>query len=1545
MSAKIENNKNTEQKEPEKVSKNKMPLWAKFILYPFYFFVGLIISILVLINLPATQNFIANKAIDLINKDFNAGLKFESVEINFFGDVKINKVSAKDHRGFEFIKIKQIDAETDWFSLVFNSSNLVFNKINVVEPDIRVFTYKGEDKDNFSRYLANFSSEKKKKKKKVFKMNTNLKIINGKLSIINQNKPGDYGAWLNAWDVNLSVINFNVLGPKLTAHINRFTFKTKRWGKEHYLETLSTDFELSPQKLSLQALTFNTDHTLLQGDFTLKLDSKTGWQDFGNKVKWDMVLKQGSQVSGYDISYFAPNWDNYVPIKVSGDVKGVLNDFTIRELAFKSDNLSIYTPEIKAKNITNKNFDIKTNELSFLFTYKSLKAALPSFISKKMGNFADDFGTLKYSGTTSVNANSIYSKGNVISGIGQVNMDIALRDFSTKTPKYKGTLLVYQLNIEALAKVKQVGLVSGRVILEGEGFNLNTLRLRTKSDIRSIDLLGKPLNNIIIDGTLAQKKFNGNISINSEQVKGKINGALDFSSPRISTELSAEIGYVNLNYFGLKGENKTFRGNFVGKASFTNVNDITVDAQVNDIQFASGKQNINIQEGKLQAFFENSDRVVHVNIPNSVEGTIKGKYQLKELVNMFEEGISGILVGDKPARTFKGQSFNFNFSVAQNLVNFLDPNLKIYENIEIDGSYLGDYNHLILNANLLGLEYLAPKKEEASVVTDLINQVPELYSMPPVEEKDPIVANHISLGIDTSDPSNQFTTRVRRLQINKNIFQNITLLGSKTDDNQFRLAVQFMLGTPQDEKNKTMKPQSINLSQSIDGEGNYVVKFDPTEIRLKNVSWKIDTSKELNHSIVYNKKSKEIIVNSLRFYSDNDEFFVNGTFKNAKNFDAEIDLKNLDISKLLELANIGNLNMKGIADGKLDLVIDEANLKPIVNLKIKDFSLNDHNFGDLVIDAGNSEQRNVFDLNAQIISKNLTSSEKLTLSGTIDNNTPSPTLDIKMDVKDFDLGFIEGFAKTVFSNMRGKATGQLTLDGTLKDFNYNGDLRIKDFGLKLIFSGVDYTFQDSNVSIVNGNLILDQIKVADGRKNSSGTISGVLMLGNFTSIGVNLIARADNLMLLDTTQSNFDVFWGKVFAKSEGIFISYDKNGLKIDTKAEVLNNSIFTLNSNSSSSVEEFKVLRFLKRDEESGEIKVDDTRKAAMNIEVNLDLDVDKGSVVNVLVGDEIGDITARGFAKGLKFSMNKGIMSMEGAFTVDSGSYVSKAILEKIFHISKGSRIEWDNDVMNPSLDISAKYSRVVTNLGEYLSVGKIPPVDIDLEAKITKNLQNPNLDFDIIAPDVSAQIRETLAQKMINQDEKVIQFGSILVLNNFIVSNNGDGNGINVSSSLGSTGVNMLVKQLGSVFNLISQVFQIDINYIAANSQNNTSDRAVGNIDFNFSPRVTLKTGLGVPITKSNNSQANNFTGEGTVEYDWSKNNDGSRIFRVYSKPSNIGLVSGENAGANQTYGFGVVYSKNFNTIFRKNKNKKVSKRKLKLDSLVKSFNSKENIKSK
>ena len=1542
----IENPVETAQATAVQVVKDvqKPSWWAKLFLWLVGIFGFLFLLIFIVINLPATRDYAAGRALGFLNEDFGINISKEKVEVNLFGDVTINGLKIKDFKNNDMIVAKELRADSDWFSIiqsmVFDKKNqLDFNSLTLENAVVNVVTYKGDSIDNFNRFINKFDDgTPRNPNKPVFKLNSRIVIKDSKISITNLNHVGDEGKWLQAEDVNIIIPKLSVEGPKVKAKINNFTFRTKRWGKSHFLDTFSGNFDLDKEHLTLTDLTFYTDHSLLQGDITFHLDKKTHWQDFNNKVVWDLNLKKGSAISGYDISYFATKWDNHSAIDLSGKMYGSLNNFSINNFVLKGNDVNINTPKTKFKNLLKGNFNIVTNKISADITYPALRAMVPKFVAYKMKNFADPFGRIRYIGAVDVTPKRVIAKGDAITRIGSAKADIVLSDIDLHEPKYVGILDVKNLNAAAITKNNSVGLISGKFNLNGRGFDVNTLTLNTKSTISSIEIVGKTINNLYLDGLLSKKKYDGVITVNDEEAKGKITGKIDFSTKKILADINGNIDYLNLSYFGVPGNGKSvFSGNVDGKIAFTTVNDMNLDAKLNNVVFTANNQKIEVPDGQVKAFFENGERIVSVDMPNVVKGNISGKYNLGDLGKMFQNGFNKILVGNPERRYFKNQQFTYKFDVSQQLVNYFEPNLKINDGAKIDGSFDGNSNNLVLNADIPSVKYIMTKKQELSEADQLLAKAnPNYIFSNEKPKKDSAMINNVLVKINTANPSEQILVNIERAEYANNVLKEVALIGNNEGNKSLHLAMNFKHGTLEDEEKNNLKSYAVNLNQSVDANGDYVVKFEPTDLKINNFTWSVDTSPELDHSITYRKKTGDFAIKNLRLFSEKSELFVNGIFKDAKNFNADVDVKDLEIDKILDLLPGENpVDLKGIANGNIKVKMDKTNFEPLIDLTVKDIILNGKNMGEMIVSAKNSTLPNIYDIDAKIVSSDFLGKNHLELAGTVNNNTPSPTLDMKADLNDFDLAFVQAFVNGIFSNFRGKATGLVSINGPLNDINYGGDLAMKDFGLKLNFNGVDYTFQDTTLTLNNGTILLNEpIKLNDGRGNSKGTLSLLQVdLSNLTNIKAQVFVRSEDLMLLDTKQSDFDLFWGKIYGKGD-LFVTFNDGKLKIDAGKDnendptqdietfrILDNSVFTLNSNSASSVDEFKLLRFLKADKQ-GVVTVEENAKKGVNLDINLLLSVSKGSTVNVLVGDDVGDISVRGSSEKLKFRMSpNGKINLFGTYLVDNGTYEQKLFLKKEFHIDKNSSIAWDGDPFSPDLKINASYYRTVTNASEYLSTGKLPPVNVKLQTKITNTLKNPRIEFDVSAPDASTQIRESLAVKMSNNDEKTLQFGSILVLNNFNTSNTGGFGDVSFQDTGISTGANILLKQLGNVINNISQQFQIDINYIKGTDGTETNDRANTNVNITLSPRFTLKTGFGVPISKSANSN-NYLTGEGIVEYDVSKNNDGTLVLRGYSKPSNIGL-GGVNGNNNQSYGGGVVYSKSFNFLFKKSKKNKDS----------------------
>jgi len=1520
--------------------------WARLLLILFWLGLGLVAAIFIAINLPATKQWAADQALQVVNRDFKAQMSTESVEVNFFGNVKIKGLKIKDYKGYDFIQSKEFIANSNWFSLASNitkNNSLLFNSLTLKNADVKVITYKGDSISNFIRFTQLFDSGKKKDPNKPpFQLDSRLQILDSKVSIVNLNSPGEKGKWLTATNFNLVAPNVKVNGRNISAQINNMTFTTTRWGKPHFVDTFSTELSMTPDYLFLKGLTLNTDHSLLQGDIKFNLHDDGSWSDFADKVKWDMNMTLGSQLSGYDISYFVTNWDNFKPFNISGKMTGPLNNFKLDHFLIRNPDVNIATKTMKVNRLLKGNFLIETNDLSADFTYKNLKAMMPTFISAKMKNFADDFGKLKYNGTASVNPNRVYvSSGNLMTGIGQARItNFSLTDYSSSLPKYAGIADVKDLNTSVITKNKTVGLISGKFNINGQSFDVNTMKLTTKSQISSIEIMNKEINNLYLDGLLDHKKYNGLITVNDEQAKASVKGLIDFSTSRVSMNVNADVGYLNMNYFTGKAGKQIVSGKVNGKMAMSSINDLTLDVEASSINFATATQKYSIPSVKIKTFIENGGRLIDVDAPGAVNGKISGRYNLGDLAGMVENGLNKILVGPAPRRMYRGQNFTMNFDVQQGLVSYFLPDLKIPQGAKVEGQYDGNSNNLILNLDAASLKYVMTKAQDITEADKALAAANPDYQINGRNNvtRDSAMVDSVMVRINTANLNEQIYAKISRVLYNKNVLKDISLSGRNDNNTVLHLAAKFRHGSPEDEMDDNLKDYAINVNQSTNAGGDFVFRFEPTEVKFNNVIWAIDTSPELNHSITYRKKEGDFDIQNLRIYSENSALFIkDAQFKSAKDFYVDAEVDNFSIEKLLEMQAGGNtMNIKGLANGSVKIRMDKNTLQPLVDMTIDDIMMNGNDMGDITISATNSYSLNVYDVDIKVNSAGVIGNNSLHVTGTVNNNTASPTIDLTAEMRDFDVAFAQQFVTTVFGNLRGKATGDLKIAGTFSNLDYSGDIALKNFGLKLLFTGVDYSFDDTVIPLTKGLAILNNIEVHDGRTNSKGNISGAIQFETLSSMGVNLVMRADNLLVLNTTQKDYDLFWGRVYGQGD-LYVDGPVSGLSITTpNMKALNGSTFTFNSGSTSNVEEFKMLRFLKEGKD-GLVTLDDKKKTGANMNIDFALDVDKGTTVNVLIGDDVGNIMVKGAAEKLHFQMSRqGNIAMNGAYRVDSGTFVSKAILNKTFQIEKGSSIVWDGDAVKPALDITANYVRMVSNAGEYLNMGSLQPISILLQANITQSLIDPKIDLNVTALDVSSQVKETLAAKMSQEGEKVLQFGSVLLLNSFNVSSTG-GVDVNVGDVAQNQGYNILLKQLGSVLNAMSNEFQIDLNYVKGDQFSNVGDRANAGVSFALSPRIKVKTGLGIPLTKTENTDTNYLSGEGTIEYDISKKNDGTLVLRGYSKPSNIGLVNGagSNGTANQAYGGGIVWTKSFNSFFKKKKKDKKNKdsqKEIKTDSI-------------
>src|SRR5690606_23006409 len=154
----------------------------------------------------------------------------------------------------------------------------------------------------------------------------------------------------------------------------------------------------------------------------------------------------------------------------------------------------------------------------------------------------------------------------------------------------RGYAEVNDLNTSVITKMNQVGLISGKFNLQGQSFDVNTMKIRTRSQISKIEIMNKEINNVFLDGLLDHKTYNGIVNVNDEQAKANVLGRIDFRTDRLLAEVAAYVKYLNINYFTSGKSQQDVSGFINRKIAMNNINDLQHDADIRNVSFANASQ-------------------------------------------------------------------------------------------------------------------------------------------------------------------------------------------------------------------------------------------------------------------------------------------------------------------------------------------------------------------------------------------------------------------------------------------------------------------------------------------------------------------------------------------------------------------------------------------------------------------------------------------------------------------------------------------------------------------------------------------------------------------------------------------------------------------------------------------------------------------------------------------------------------------------------------------------------------------------------------------
>jgi hypothetical protein len=1246
--------------------------------------------------------------------------------------------------------------------------------------------------------------------------------------------------------------------------------------------TLSGEASVGNGRTAITGLRLRDESSNLSlPELTLSYNGTEDFGDFVNKVRIQGEL--GRSTLGFKtLSYFVPSFkDNTIVADInSGKVSGPVNNLRIYNLDFK-DRTSGFggNANVSLSNVSDiSNMGLNTELKDFTFTTEGLGGFLSQWIPGKpidLSSLARG-ETFLFNGSTSGSLADLKVNGTIDSPSGVARADLRVRDIVSNAPmRVTGDLVTDNIDVgRFIGKdfIRQLSLRTGINATLGKGapsVDIDSLR------IDRLNLLGYDYSDIHATGKYADNAFDGRIICNDPNINFMFQGLFNLSpnSDNAIYRFYASLGYADLHALNIdKREiSRVSLGSI--NADFVNVPQAglvgRVDAEDLMLESANGMHEI----GDIHVDSSSGEDGYSIKLASAfLDGTFTGSKGITSIVKDLQEITTKKEVAalyEEPAKPWDGGSYRvlLNFHDSRDLLSFLAP-----------GAYIADSTALRLR------------------VTDAGRLTGRITS-PRLAFKDKYLRN-MSLDLDNGDDALNCTLTGSELSLSRSlILKNDALMLYANDNN---IGIGFNFNNMNDPEDRGELYLTGDLSGSSPKKPVLDARSLTSNIYLKGQQWRFDPA-----SYHYSEGSVE--VNGLNISNGDQNFAIDGGVSQDKADTLMVSINNVDLG-LVNTFSLEDLGISGIAYGRAMVtspVKDKLGL--MVNVSTDSTTIAGRPAGTVTLGGSWDLENGLLDY---------------ALRNSIDGNTSmdargffipkEKSLGLYAGLEDFDLGYAAPFLKSVFSDIGGKLTGQVSADGPLSGLELQGDdMMIKDGLLKIAFTQVPY-YLNGPLHINSQGVFFDDISIKD-RTDGSGTITGGISYDHFKNIRMNTRIRLDNMEVVDLRESDGQAFYGNVFGTGR-VNITGPFSSLLLDVNATTVKNGHFHIPLGGATALGGSDLLVFK---EPVREVYMDpyelmmnklvETRKEesdlAVRVRVNATpqveahLEVDK-STGNVFTGRGAGTIN-------LEVRPSKDLFTINGDYTLNSGNYHFNAmnIASKDFTVLDGSSIKFNGDIMDSDLSIDARYS-LKTSLSNLIadstSVSSRRTVECGLN--VSDKLRNPKLAFSINVPDLDPMTKSRVESALSTDDKVQKQFIALLVTNNFIPD---DQSGIvNNSNLLTSNVADLMANQVNNLLQKLDIPLDLGLNYAESGTGASIFDVALSTQLFNN--RVTVNGSVG------NRKHMSNYNSDvvGDLDIEVKMDKSGQVRLNLFSHSADEYTNYLDNLQRN---GVGVAYQKEFDSL--------------------------------
>ncbi len=1439
----------------------------------------LLTSCYFLLRTPKVQTYLTQTIASYLSKKLHAKITVGGVNIKFIKKVVLEKVYVEDQHQDTLLYVGELKGDIAAFNTT--TQEIYLNKIIVEECKFHLIQYENDSVLNLQFIIDALSSNSNDTTTgKPWKIKCEgIEVIASEFIYKNyislkEDSTFKYG-FLRFENVNTSINQISIVNDTINAHIQEMALVE---GGDFFLTHLSTYAKVSPVNIVADRLELTTPFSNIKLNASLNYNGYGALSDFIHSVIIDATFDTSKVYLG-DVAHFAPaikGFDEYG--QIAGKIRGTVDKFKAKNLDFRyrththlNGNFSFTgLPDIdetfmefKIKTLTTTADELRTIPL-FPFT-KGKNITIPNNI--------DQMGLILFQGEFTGFYNDFVAYGNFNSALGNVHSDVSLNHNKNNLVKYHGKIETTNFALGTLLGADSLlGKVSINADINGKGLERDDAVVELKGIVNTMEFNKYTYQNVDISGELSRSKFMGAFTLNDPNANIDFSGSIDFSSEIPEFHFSSTLQNVNLVRLNLinRDNSSLLSANLDINFKGNNADNLFGKINLTDITYKEKSEKIYLPSFTLTSVEEAGEKKINIR-SEMFNADINGIFTfvgIKSTGKYFLTPYLPTIAAKLPSiENTSNQTFKYKIWFGEKITAFskiFTPDVSIHPQTTLNGSYTSSNRALAMNI-------ISP---EVSVFGNKMSKV-NIWSV-------------------TYNDTLRFNLTLDRLSFTKDIgLQNVNIQTTAKKD-----SIGYSISW--DNKKDTLYKGQLEGLITLDSI-RVNLNTSPSTIVIADSVWTIN-------NFLASIDSNRIVVDNLKFYKNEEIAQFNGILSDNHDEAGILTLSNFDIQNVNFLLGKDGVKLKGKVNGLTS--VQSALGRPDISssIVVKDFTVDNDNLGDIQLRTNWDNENKIIGIDGDLSRGSI---KAFAINGKYFVARKDNYLDFAISLNKFKLDYLSRFTTDIFSDIKGRASGELKLTGDFDKPELNGKLQLQKTSFRVDYTNEIYSLSDS-VSFFKDAIVLDSIRINDSNGNSA-VASGEITHNYFRDFAFNLHFVLNNFECLNTTYALNNSFYGTAFAS--GIMdITGTPENLVFDVKAKIdkgVKNKTtkIAVPIEDKEEIEESNFVTFINKTNKAAiqEYKVD-----LSGLQLNFDLEVNPDAQVQIIFDASTGDIiTATGSGK-IKMEINTlGDFNMYGDYVIEDGSYklTLKEVISRDFKIEKGGNITWNGDPYEALMDITAIY-RLRASLYDLNQVEfetKTEKIPINCNLMLQGKLLNPNITFGIDFPGLEEDIKSRAMSYLATEQAINKHVFSLLAFGQFLPENIGASYATGAATT---TSTDIVSKNVSSILSsaLSGVVEGLDVNYSAGN------ENKVGELRVAFSrqllnDRVSIQVNGGNANTiSSSGASTNKIVGDFTGEIKITK--DGRFKGKVYNKSEDQDLLYGNTS---YTQGIGLFYRKEFDSL--------------------------------